>query len=127
MTAAGELTHWWRELSVAAVVGTRAALPQPRPIADAFTRASAVLAENPWSIRVPATVSGAGLEVVDGAARLVDAVGDLVLLHSDAVAWPVLARSGGAPVDLFGELEDGRFRPLSAVLPGSQGEELVGL
>lgn len=109
------------------VVGTRAALPQPHPIADAFTRASAVLAENPWSIRVPATVSGAGMEVLDGSARLTDADGDLVVLDSDAAAWPVLARTGGTPVDLFGELEDGRFRPLSAVLPGSQGEELVGL
>ena len=31
----------------------------------------------------------------------------------------VLALTGGHPVDLFGELEEGRFRPLSAVVGGA--------
>jgi hypothetical protein len=40
-----------------------------------------------------------------------------------APVWTLLALSGGAPVDVFGEIESGAFRPLSVWLD----DRVVGL
>ena len=48
-----------------------------------------------------------------------DAAGDRLDLVDDGVApWPLLALTGGHPADVFGELEGGRFRPLSIAVEG---------
>ena len=41
----------------------------------------------------------------------------------EEASWELLARSGGHPVDIFGELEGAAFRPLSVAAEG----ELIGL
>ena len=47
--------------------------------------------------------------------RVSDDTGSLPLVDGAAV-WTLLAVSGGDPVDVFGEVESGRFRPLAVWL-----------
>jgi hypothetical protein len=42
-----------------------------------------------------------------------DPEGHRLDLVDDASLWPLLAVTGGRQADVFGELEGGRFRPLS--------------
>jgi hypothetical protein len=50
-----------------------------------------------------------------GSGWLRDEAGDALPLV-DAPLDSLLALTGGHPVDIFGELEEGRLRPLSAVI-----------
>ena len=87
-------------------------------MAGALDRRSARLAAGPWLDRVPVTLGGTTL--VAGAPPSVrDAAGDRLDLVDDGVApWSLLALTGGHPADVFGELEGGRFRPLSVAVDG---------
>lgn len=102
------------------VVGSAAALPGGGDLAGAHALLADVLAASPWTRRVPVVLRGAVLDVAGpGGARAHDAVvvrdgaGGQLPVASDVDPWPLLAGAGGAPVDLFGELEDGAFRVLS--------------
>lgn len=97
------------------VVGAAAVLPGGGDLAAAYVRLADVLAASPWTRRVPAVLRGATLDVGAPGAPVVvrDGAGGELPLAPDVDPWPLLARAGGAPVDLFGELEDGTFRVLS--------------
>ena len=98
--------------------GTVTTLGEAGSVAGALDGRSARLAAGPWLDRVPVTLGGATL--VGGAPPSVrDAAGDRLDLVDDGVApWSLLALTGGHPADVFGELEGGRFRPLSVAVDG---------
>jgi len=50
---------------------------------------------------------------IDDQSYVVDVRGDALALVGDAPIWSLLAMTGGTPVDVFGEIEAGRLRPLS--------------
>jgi hypothetical protein len=86
-------------------------------------RFAELVAADPWATRLPAVVAAAPVppSTVGGAWRLRDERGrcvELAGLPDDP--WLLLARSGGAPVDVFGEWSPPHFRPLS-VLPDRLG------
>jgi hypothetical protein len=73
------------------------------------------VAADPWIARWPVSLRGAVPDGRPGLWRVVDRGGrQLPLATDDATAWQLLALSGGRPVDLVGEWEDGRLRPLGA-------------
>ncbi|QCB93057.1 SWIM zinc finger family protein [Cellulomonas shaoxiangyii] len=122
------------------VAGTAGRLPAGGDVAAAHATLARALAANPWTRRVPVVLAGARLDVVRTAADhgavvvpgagpgaggaghgaggadvvVVDRDGRGVPVRGDVEPWGLVARSGGAPVDLFGELEDGTFRVLAA-------------
>jgi hypothetical protein len=104
-----------------AVVGAAGALPGAGPIEHGLERVARWLGDNPWPDRFPVAVGGATVVLDDeasGAGRVVDTHGRALGLAAGVDAWPLLARTGGHPTDLFGELEDGCVRPLTLALDG---------
>jgi len=113
------------------VVGTRASLPGGEDLARAQQQMADALAHNPWTGRVPVVLHDVRLHVDRTAGgrpvvHVVDPSGRQLPVSADMDPWPLLARTGGAPADLFGELEDGSIRVLSASgVPGLA--EVVGV
>jgi hypothetical protein len=95
-------------------VGSSPALPAGGGLDDATALLAASLGTNPWTWRVPVVLDG----VRASATRLVDASGATLDLIPAPETWLLLALSGGAPVDVFAELEGGRLRPLACVAAG---------
>ena len=95
-------------------VAQGATLPSGGTLTEALDLLAEVWAANPWGQRVPVTVTGALLPRAGSRpARIVDIDGHtLPLLLDDD--WDLLARTGGHPTTVFGELEAAGFRPLTA-------------
>jgi hypothetical protein len=91
--------------------GQSRTLPDPVGIAEALVRRAARLTAGPWLDRVPVVLGAVALTSGDRP-HVRDAAGDRLDLTDDIPLWLLLALTGGQPVDLFGELEGGRFRPL---------------
>ncbi|MDE9365700.1 SWIM zinc finger domain-containing protein [Luteipulveratus sp. YIM 133132] len=91
-------------------------------LAGARTQAASALATSPWRDRHPAVLHAVTFTERDGGWEVADTTGSLPLTP-DTDVWSALALSGGHPVDVFGELEGGRFRPLSVWLD----DEVVAL
>ncbi|WP_457962291.1 SWIM zinc finger domain-containing protein [Arthrobacter sp. D1-29] len=83
-------------------------------IARALESESAAVAVSPWRGRHP-VLFGKVRVSPGGHGWLHDSSGDALPLV-DAPLDSLLAQTGGHPVDLFGELEEGRVRPLSVVV-----------
>jgi hypothetical protein len=84
--------------------------------AEAQRRNARLLAADPWSTRMPAVLSAAPVQPTapDKPWRLRDAAGNGVELVGVAGdPWPIVARSAGEPIDIFGEWGGPVFRPLS--------------
>ena len=97
--------------------GLAASLGEGCSIAEALETESAAVALSPWRERHPVLL--AGVRVCPGEPGwLRDGAGDALPLV-DAPTDSLLALTGGHPVDVFGELEDGRVRPLSVVVDGA--------
>jgi hypothetical protein len=111
-----------------------AGLPGAGSIEEALAQIAATVAANPWCDRVPLTLAQVSVARREQAAvepassdqapgeageRLVvcDAAGATLPLRDDA-AWELLALTGGFPVDLFGEWEDGCLTAVSVALDG---------
>jgi hypothetical protein len=93
-------------------------LPGCESIREALARTAGWLGDNPWPDRLPLAlhqvrVVAPETDVAAPSAHAVDGRGDALPLVPDAPLWPLLAWTGGEPVDLFGELEDGELRPLT--------------
>lgn len=86
-------------------------------IQEALEAESAAVALSPWRERHPVLLGGVRVSP-GGQGWLRDGSGDALPLV-DAPLDSLLALTGGHPVDLFGELEEGRVRPLSAVIGGA--------
>ena len=93
------------------------ALAGPVSIADALAARSSRLAQGPWLDRVPVVLAGVAVTAGDPP-HVRDAAGDRLDLVDDVPLWLLLALTGGHPADIFGELEAGRFRPLSVAGDG---------
>ncbi len=98
-------------------------LAAPTGLGDACDRATSLLAENPFADRVPVALDAAVSVDDRGLAVAVDATGASLPLVADLEPWELLARTGGAAVPMFCELDDGQLRPLSLEVDGV----LVGL
>ncbi|GAA5105918.1 SWIM zinc finger family protein [Alloalcanivorax gelatiniphagus] len=97
-------------------------LPGRTSLASVHAAAAASLGDAPWRDLHPAAL--AGVRVVGEGDRwhVSDESGSLPLA-ADASVWTLLALSGGDPVDVFGEIGSGAFRPLSVWLD----DRVVGL
>jgi hypothetical protein len=97
--------------------GLAASLGGGSGIAHALDMESAAVALSPWRDRHP--VLFGGVSVCPGDPGLLrDGSGDALPLVGSSLT-SLLALTGGHPVDLFGELEEGRVRPLSVVVGGA--------
>lgn len=88
-------------------------------VAEALESEAATVSRSPWRQRHPVLLGGVRI-LTTGGGLLQDSAGHSVPL-AGADLDSLLALTGGHPVDVFGELEEGRFRPLSAVV----GAEVV--
>lgn len=93
-------------------------LPGRTTLGEVHAAAAAALGRTPWRERHPAPLAEVRIvgkgdlwHVSDGAVSVPMVAGSPV--------WTLLALSGGEPVDVFGELESGAFRPLSVWLADS--------
>jgi hypothetical protein len=100
------------------VVTPGAGFPAPTTVLGAFDLAAGWQADNPWLSRIPMTLGAVTIVPGDGAAVLVDVDGTALTLAPDTDIWPLLALSGGRPVDLFGEWYDGHLHPCSLAADG---------
>ncbi len=116
-----------------APVATEGTLPGGTDVDAAHAWAARVWAANPWTRRVPVGLAAvrvgveaagptrgarSGTDAPPPVARAVDPSGAGIRLTTDADVWALLARTGGHPTDVFGELDHGRFRPLTIVQRG---------
>ena len=85
-------------------------------VAEARAQVATALAGVPWRDRFPVTLAAARFRHDPQA--VVDAAGDAFALTADTNLILLLALTGGHPHDVFGELEAGRFRPLTLALDG---------
>ena len=110
------------------VVGAGTGLPGGGDLGDAVTARAGALTRNPWTDRMPVLLHAVRLVVDDardgsrGDVRVVDDAGRTVPVRPAPDPWRLVALAGGAPVDLFAELEDGALRVLSAAsVAGTSG------
>jgi len=105
-------------------------LPGATTITAHLERFSDALGAAPWLDRIPVGIAAAtisfGDDAVgddagdrDGSVWLVDAEGGALPLASGVAVWDLLSWTGGAPADVFGELEGGALRPLTVVVGGA--------
>jgi len=98
-------------------VGRAESLPRPGTVADALAEVAERLAANPFADRHPVTLAEVHVIPPSGGADddglVVDADGDALPIAPGTDVWRVLARTGGQPVDLFAEFDDGCVRPLT--------------
>lgn len=97
-------------------------LPGRTTLAAAHAAAAERLGRTPWRDLHPAAVAGLTVARDGEEWRVGDATGSMPLADGAAV-WTLLALGGGAPVDVFGEVEAGAFRPLAVWLD----DQVVGL
>ena len=90
--------------------------------AAALAECAQALAANPWLLAYPCAVAGV-VPVRRGRVwRLRDAAGAELPLHvAERDAWALLAISGGRPLPVFGEWNDGGLRVLGAWAEGFHG------
>jgi len=123
----GELVYWPSASPQRALIRTRAhariARPWPERLPgcdriDAFHASfTEMLARQPWMDRTLASLRDVTPVHRDGACFVRDAHGDTLPIAS-AHAWPLLALSGGAPIDLGAEWDGETLTPLAATSAG---------
>src|SRR5439155_27086462 len=100
------------------VVGSADRLPAGS-VDGALDRVATWLAGNPFADRFPIALAGV-VPIVDGPRRIVAEPGGASLpLAPDGDALPLLALSGGHPVDLFAEWDGFSLTPLSVLTDGA--------
>ncbi|WGL52268.1 SWIM zinc finger domain-containing protein [Nocardioides sp. BP30] len=96
-------------------VGQDATLPPGMTLEEAFGRLAAGWTANPWLQRVPVVLKATLVPASEQrSALVVDGAGRCVPMLADE-PWDLLARTGGRPTSVFGELEASGFRPLTVV------------
>ena len=90
-------------------------MPPAESFGDVRTRFSELMAADPWAVRMPAVINAAPV-TGPGLWRLRSASGeccDIIDLAEEP--WPLLARSCGEQIEVFGEWTPRGFRPLSVL------------
>ena len=95
-----------------ALVSTDARLPDGVSLDAAHAQLADAWAGNPWTSRIPVVLAGVALT----ASGVHDPAGAGVPLLAAGDPWRLAALTGGRPTTVFGELEDGGFRPLAVDL-----------
>ena len=95
-------------------LGAAPSLGQGNSIGQALKQESAAVAVSPWRTRLPVLLEGVIINPEDRG-WLHDPNGEALPLV-DAPLDSLLALTGGHAADIFGELEDGRLRPLTVVV-----------
>ena len=88
-------------------------MPPAESLDDVRARFAHLVTADPWAARMPAVINAA---LVPGAGpwRMRAASGDCCeIIDLPEEPWPLLARSGGEPIEVFGEWTPRGFRPLS--------------
>jgi hypothetical protein len=93
--------------------------PVAETCAGAQRRFASLLSVDPWATRMPALLAVAPIPPERGLPwRLRDVDGGARPAFGSGELWPLLARSCGEPILVFGEWENGGFRPLSVLADG---------
>jgi hypothetical protein len=90
-------------------------MPPAESFTDVRARFAGLVAADPWATRMPAAITAVPTRS-DGQWRMRSASGeccDIVDLMDEP--WPLLARSCGEPIQVFGEWSPRGFRPLSVL------------
>jgi SWIM zinc finger len=98
-----------------------ATMPPAESFTDVRARFGRLVAADPWAARMPAVINAAPVPS-PGLWRLRAASGEFcTIVDLPEEPWPLLARSGGEPIEVFGEWSPRGFRPLS--LPRTDATE----
>lgn len=89
----------------------------PRSVAAALAECAQMLEHGPWRDRFPVLLGPVHVDRDQKGSWLVDADQARLDLHQEVDVWTLLALTGGEPCSLFGELDEGRFRPLTLFTP----------
>ncbi len=92
--------------------------PRIESFAEMQRRFAGLVAADPWANRMPAVVEAAPIRSREpgGPWRLRDSSGSACdLAELGAEPWPLIARSGGAPIRIFGEWNGRALRALSVL------------
>jgi hypothetical protein len=96
-------------------------MPPAESFTDVRARFGRLVAADPWAARMPAVINAAPVPS-PGLWRLRAASGEFcTIVDLPEEPWPLLARSGGEPIEVFGEWSPRGFRPLS--LPRTDATE----
>jgi hypothetical protein len=91
----------------------RARMPLAESFADVRARFGQLVAADPWAARLPAVIKAAPVPG-PGPWRMRATGGECCeIIDLPEEPWPLLARSGGEPIEVFGEWTPRGFRPLS--------------
>ena len=88
-------------------------MPPAESFTDVRTRFAQLIAADPWAVRMPVVMNAAPVPS-PGPWRMRAASGECCeIIDLPEEPWPLLARSGGEPIEVFGEWSARGFRPLS--------------
>jgi hypothetical protein len=88
-------------------------MPPAESFTDVRTRFAQLIAADPWAARMPAVINAAPVRS-HGPWRMRAASGECCeIIDLPEEPWPLFARSGGGPIEVFGEWSARGFRPLS--------------
>ena len=98
-----------------------ATMPSAESLPQIRARFAQLVAADPWAARMPAVINAAPVPG-PGQWRLRARNGECcMIIDLPEEPWPMLARSGGEPIAIFGEWTPRGFRPLS--LPGDDAAQ----
>ena len=87
-------------------------MPLVESFAEVRARFAQLVASDPWAVRMPAAIKAVPVPGAEWRLRADDgACCDIIDLPEEP--WPLLARSAGEPIEVFGEWTTRGFRPLS--------------
>jgi SWIM zinc finger len=90
-------------------------MPPAESFADVRARFARLVATDPWAARMPAVINAAPVPG-PGLWRMRTPEGECCeIIDLSEEPWPMLARSGGEPIEVFGEWTHRGFRPLSVL------------
>jgi SWIM zinc finger len=93
----------------------RRTMPPAESFADVRARFARLVAADPWAARMPAVINAVPVPST-GPWRLRTPTGECCqVIDLPEEPWPLLARSGGEPIEIFGEWTHRGFRPLSVL------------
>jgi hypothetical protein len=94
-------------------VKSTATMPPAESFAEVRARFGQLVAADPWATRMPAVITAAPVPSM-GRWRMRAVGGESCeIIDLPEEPWPLLARSGGEPIEVFGEWTIRGFRPLS--------------
>jgi hypothetical protein len=88
-------------------------MPPAESFADIRARFAQLVASDPWAVRMPAAIKAVPVPGTRGWRLRADDGTCCDIIDLPEEPWPLLARSAGEPIEVFGEWTTRGFRPLS--------------